>query len=277
MTKVKTISISGYKSLFKDKEISLCPLTILAGSNSGGKSSFMQPLLLIKQTLEASFDPGALLINGEHVKFDKLSQIFSDFPHGKKSNSFSICITGDKNDKVEIVYTKGKNDSIEIDKVVLNDENFKNVELKEGLATQNIIQNIIESLPNKMDDVKKILGDDVQWKIKRHKCFLSIEAEVLAKHSFGFGFSPCGSVEALCENILHLPGLRGNPERTYKRTSVGSHFPGLFQEYTASIIDKWKTSKLGKDKIRKLGEYLADLGLTSRVDTRKTMQLTLKS
>jgi predicted ATPase len=254
MAKVQAISISGYKSLFKDKQISLLPLTILAGSNSGGKSSFMQPLLLIKQTLESSFDPGTLLISGEHVKFDQLSQIFSDFPDGRKSDFFSISITNDKNGKVEVIYKKGKNDSIEIDKVVLNDENFQNAELREGIATQNIIESLQSE---ELNNVKEMFGDKVQWKIKRHKCFLWIEAEFSNKPSI------------LCQNILHLPGLRGNPERTYKRTFVDSHFPGLFQVYTASIIDKWKISKAGKDKIRKLGEYLTDLGLTSKVDTRK--------
>ncbi|SEH04159.1 AAA family ATPase [Candidatus Venteria ishoeyi] len=268
MTKIETISISGYKSLFKDKKISLCPLTILAGSNSGGKSSFMQPLLLIKQTLEASFDPGALLINGEHVKFNDINQILSNFLNKKKSKFFSINVTGEKDYKVEIIYKKSRGGSVEIDKIILNDEDFKSLELKEGPATSELIK----YLPDEMIEFSKVFGKNLKWVVKRHKCFLSIEAENKKKskqHGIGFRFAPCTSLEDLCQNILHLPGLRGNPERTYKRTSVGPRFPGLFQEYTASIIEKWKATKNGKDKIRKLGEYLTSLGLTSKVDTRK--------
>ena len=35
----------------------------------------MQPLLLLKQTLEAQYDPGPLLLNGPNVKFTSVGQI----------------------------------------------------------------------------------------------------------------------------------------------------------------------------------------------------------
>ena len=54
---ITAISVQGFKSLAKESRIEICPLTILAGANSSGKSSIMQPLLLMKQTLEASHDP----------------------------------------------------------------------------------------------------------------------------------------------------------------------------------------------------------------------------
>ena len=41
-----------------EQTIEIRPLTLLAGANSSGKSSMMQPLLLLKQTLEAPYDPG---------------------------------------------------------------------------------------------------------------------------------------------------------------------------------------------------------------------------
>jgi len=59
---VTAVSVGGYKSLAEERSIEIRPLTILAGANSSGKSSIMQPLLLLKQTLEATYDPGALLL-----------------------------------------------------------------------------------------------------------------------------------------------------------------------------------------------------------------------
>jgi predicted ATPase len=47
------LSVAGYKSLYQKQTVKVVPLTILAGANSSGKSSFMQPFLLMKQTLEA--------------------------------------------------------------------------------------------------------------------------------------------------------------------------------------------------------------------------------
>src|SRR5437763_1310294 len=63
------IWVAGYKSIVDEQRIEIRPLTILAGANSSGKSSIIQPLLLLKQTLEAAYDPGALLLNGPNVKF----------------------------------------------------------------------------------------------------------------------------------------------------------------------------------------------------------------
>jgi predicted ATPase len=62
---ITAISVRGYKSLYEECRLEIRPLTILAGANSSGKSSAMQPLLLLKQTAEALYKTPALLLNGE--------------------------------------------------------------------------------------------------------------------------------------------------------------------------------------------------------------------
>jgi len=59
---ITAITVRGFKSLYTESCVEIRPLTILAGANSSGKSSIMQPLLLLKQTLEAPYDPGPLLL-----------------------------------------------------------------------------------------------------------------------------------------------------------------------------------------------------------------------
>ncbi|MBK8041176.1 MAG: AAA family ATPase [Haliscomenobacter sp.] len=46
------ISIHNFKSITSVVNYELLPLTILSGTNSSGKSSFIQLLLLLKQTIE---------------------------------------------------------------------------------------------------------------------------------------------------------------------------------------------------------------------------------
>src|SRR5229473_1712071 len=72
---ITRITVGGFKSIVQEQSIEIKPLTILAGANSSGKSSIMQPLLLLKQTLEAAYDPGALLLNGPNVKFTSADQL----------------------------------------------------------------------------------------------------------------------------------------------------------------------------------------------------------
>ena len=47
------ISIKGFKSIHETREFSFLPLTMLTGINSSGKTSLIQSLLLLKQTLES--------------------------------------------------------------------------------------------------------------------------------------------------------------------------------------------------------------------------------
>src|SRR3954466_13563189 len=74
---ITEIQVAGFKSISEEQRIEIRPLTILAGANSSGKSSALQPLLLLKQTLEAPYDPGPLLLDGPHVHFTSADQLLT--------------------------------------------------------------------------------------------------------------------------------------------------------------------------------------------------------
>jgi hypothetical protein len=74
---ISRIAVAGFKSIDAEQHTDIAPLTLLAGANSAGKSSIMQPLLLWKQTLEAPFDPGSLLLNGPCVRFTSVDHCFA--------------------------------------------------------------------------------------------------------------------------------------------------------------------------------------------------------
>ena len=103
---ITEIAVQGFKSLYEESRIEIRPLTILAGANSSGKSSIMQPLLLMKQTLEAVYDPGTLLINGLNVKFTSGDQLFSKMI--SSNDFFLVTIITDKNCSIKIKFQKSK-------------------------------------------------------------------------------------------------------------------------------------------------------------------------
>ena len=79
---VKPPAIAGliverYRVFQRRTELEIGALTLLAGENSAGKSSLMQPLLLLKQTIEAPLDPGPLLLDGENVRLTSADQLFT--------------------------------------------------------------------------------------------------------------------------------------------------------------------------------------------------------
>src|SRR5438128_7014530 len=103
---ITTISVSGFKSIGPEQTIEVRPLTILAGANSSGKSSIMQPLLLLKQTLEATYDPGALLLNGPNVKFTSADQLLSQTSGGKITRIFHVGIEARGGSRVTTYFTR---------------------------------------------------------------------------------------------------------------------------------------------------------------------------
>ena len=52
----------------------------------------MQPLLMLKQTLEAPYDPGPLLIDGPNVQFTLAEQFLSKINGEERAEIFQIRI-----------------------------------------------------------------------------------------------------------------------------------------------------------------------------------------
>ena len=80
-TLVHSDSLRGSGNLFKRGAGTL----VLAGANSSGKSSAMQPLLLLKQTLASPVDPGVLNIAGPNVQFTQYDPPFSNVPATRRA------------------------------------------------------------------------------------------------------------------------------------------------------------------------------------------------
>ncbi len=68
-------------------------------------------------------------------------------------------------------------------------------------------------------------------------------------------------------DVIHLPGLRGNPERMYPVTAVGQTYPGTFESYAASLIDHWSSES--PETLKGLGDDLKTLGLTWKIDAKR--------
>ena len=257
---ITKIAVKGFKSIAEECEIDIRPLTILAGANSSGKSSIMQPLLMLKQTLEAPYDPGPLLIDGPNVQFTEAEQFLSTLSGGKRADRFQVRIGTHKSDvfnAVRTTFRKGKNG---IDIVEMTKENSGP---DKTLPTKSLTL-YPEMSP---EEIKSLDDQDPAFKnfdiVKRSRCFLYLGSQhsstSLYEVTYGFG--------AYIFNIIHLPGLRGNPARTRNLTNIGPLYPGTFDNYTASVIHQWQETK--DERLKKVADALYTLGLTGQVRTRK--------
>ena len=120
MEGITRITVGGFKSINQEHSIEIRPLTILAGANSSGKSSLMQPLLLLKQTLEATYDPGALMLNGPNVRFILVGQLLSHINERKVVDTFHVGL--EVRGKAEIVtyFIRSRDKGLDVEQTIYN-------------------------------------------------------------------------------------------------------------------------------------------------------------
>jgi len=271
------IRVEGFKSIHEMQTLDLAPVTVLAGPNSAGKSSMMQPLLLLKQTLEAPFDPGALLLTGENVKFTSADQMLFRCPGEECHREFAIELGARRFSWLRLAYICPPGEG-----VLLAEMRFR--EDAEGpehcLRPDMSSDETRAALPKHVVSVfekffKRKVGKSnkpLRWGVAPKRFYLAVTLENNRSSLAGLG----GDLDVLSlaesffrdiAGILHLPGLRGNPARSYPTTAVESDYPGTFERYVASVINHWQ--RTGDPRIADVGADLKTLGLTWKVEARK--------
>ncbi len=275
---ITRITVGGFKSIVQEQSIEIKPLTILAGANSSGKSSIMQPLLLLKQTLESTYDPGALLLNGPNVKFTLVNQLLSRTQEGKLVDTFHTGIDIDNQDSVRISFNQNKdNKGFDVKETEYGFDNNQ-FHVYVGMSIKEMRTNLLrylriihdsqgysKTLRELMSRTDEITASVIS-EVVRDRFFLTPGSLIIS--SSNDPIPTMTSIRNHVRKMIHLPGLRGNPERNYPATAVGFTFPGAFETYVASIIEQWQTDG-DKQKLAKLYNNLALLALTKKVVARR--------
>jgi predicted ATPase len=262
------LSIEGYKSIATKREMNFDGLTILSGANSSGKSSFMQPFLILKQTIESHYSSDSLTLDGENIKLTDSSQVMSKIPTYKKK-AFIISMKDDIS-TVEVEYRYKRNTGIIADKVTINNsKEFKNgFFLSWEMTSDQILNQLSASHFSNIEDFYKEEKIKAKWKVKRKKGFIYAELSPDTKKTpmLKMGIEPTQRLENLVARMIHVPGLRGNPERSYKLAATGQIYSGSFDKYVASIVAKWGSKSKKQDELIK---QLEELGLANNISASK--------
>ena len=269
---ITEIAVQGFKSLYEERRIAVRPLTILAGANNSGKSSIMQPLLMLKQTLDATYDPGPLKLDGPNVYFTSAEQFLSrrrsdrGIPIDPDGAEFTVGLAIQDDECIETAFQYQQGRGIDILKIQTSRwplfPLFPGIEI----SGEEIDEEMRESVPEEVAGV--LGGKDGITKIKtfRNRCFLGLDV-YFGNANFMDG-NPYTPFDEYVGALIHVPALRGNPRRTYETTSFGPEsrlqFPGTFEHYVASIVKYWQDTQDGR--LEKLGQALESLGLTWKVE-----------
>ncbi|HEX7180521.1 MAG TPA: AAA family ATPase [Thermoanaerobaculia bacterium] len=255
---ISGIVLKGFKSFADEELLEIRPLTLLAGANSSGKSSALQPLLLLKQTLEATYDPGPLLLDGPHVKFSAASQLLTTLGGRDASEEWEIGVEVGEGFRLTNVFRRRPDEKFD-----LVCTSYGAIDIQLGMTSREL-ENVVPILRK----FRESAPVEISWFVVRNRCFLEIAAEGEEVYYLsGSLFPPLTAVlDSTLRSLIHVPGLRGNLSRSYPTTAVEEHFPGTFEKYTASVIANWQES--GSNALARLNKTLGRLGLTHKITAR---------
>ncbi len=139
------ISIENFKSISALHNFKIKPFTVLSGINSSGKSSFIQLLLLLKQTVEKSSTDDIFSLDGKYYQVNNFQNlIYKKNTNNKISISFIFNKDEFKNSKEPILIIGNKID-ISISFGVKNKLPFLNtfnIDIETSISTKNPFLNI---------------------------------------------------------------------------------------------------------------------------------------
>ena len=271
---ITEIAVQGFKSLYDEQRIAVRPLTILAGANNSGKSSIMQPLLMMKQTLEATYDPGPLKLDGPNVYFTSADQFLSrrwserGVPLHLDEAEFTVGLEVQDDEWMATTFQYRKGRGIDIFEVYTSKWPFFPLRPEMDIYGENINEEIRKSMLEGIVGVAVGKTERIDRIVTfRNRCFLGVtvylEDTALIDHTRFNLFHQCVSL------AIHVPALRGNP-RAYSTTGTAfdlllpHRYEGTFEHYVASIIESWQNTQDGR--LAELGQALESLDLAWKVE-----------
>lgn len=262
---LSAIEVTGFKSHIKTSRVDFRGLTLLCGANSSGKSSVMQPLLLLKQTIDAlPYDYGALKLDGPNVAYTSPAQFMSSPARKGKVPTFALSLELGPDIGISAAYVMERD---EIDLLV----NVYRVGATEitlhpgGVASaEALAEGDMTSVPRQMLMSFARAGATTAGSVRadfpvaRSGAFLAPNVAPLR---------PVSVLQRHLSRLMHLPGLRGNPSRQYSMMAIGRGQPGHFHDRAAAVVASWEKSK--DARLKQLGDAMRQLGLTWKVSAKK--------
>ena len=245
----------------------------------------MQPLLMMKQTLDATYDPGPLKLDGPNVEFTSAVQFLTwrwmdDWPmhYGEEhigpeaslgygvNFTIRLGIQGGEWIASTFQYQPGRG----IDIIETRTSRWPDFPLHPDMdLSAGEISEVLREIVKKETPIP-VFGLDEITRIAtyRSRCFLGlgIHAGQFTNTSHLLHFPYQRSLNAL----IHVPALKDNA-RLYNSASsrhqLGLQYEGTFDHYVASTIESWQDSQ--DDRLEMLGQSLESLGLTWQIQARR--------
>lgn len=283
---LQSLFIQNFKKFNHGQKIELKPLTIICGRNSSGKSTILQSLLLMKQSISARNDDSlALSFSGPFI----IRNSIKDFYHIGNNNSGGTTFSFEYDD-FEVKFTfKARNNATftYVDKFSIyhDGKNYISLEYdtnnnKYILSNDSIISNIYSG---KIPEIFDIKSKEINFSmvglspycqlgnIKLPFSILAIENKKFEKDLSNIA-SAHNNLLAHLGAIRYLGPVRVAPQSLYVQYSDPKIDLGYNGENTAQLLWKMQDKPVSRgDKTfkEKINYYLELLGITQSISVEK--------
>ncbi|MDD5260150.1 MAG: AAA family ATPase [bacterium] len=139
---LKNISLNNFKGFKCLDHLNVKPITVLCGPNSCGKSSILQSILLMKQTLESQIPNQILLLNGRFVHLGSFENIlYQKNDNNKMSFEFIFTVT-----REDMLNKKGGHflPLVLLFREILSKENYSNKNAEHNVKLRVVLKPVNE-------------------------------------------------------------------------------------------------------------------------------------
>lgn len=258
---INEIRIERFKC-FKDVTIHLNKLSILAGANGTGKSSAIQPLVLLMQTIRKNrysrdiiFISKDMIFNGEALKLGSYEEIVNQFSRRLDGIEFTLSYGEAEKPLGDNTFKLGDDKRIRL-KI---DENTRNKFLGR-ICEMEISRGVIPIPGGEMVSKQKVDIENLIPIVDRDKTYIKKNKEIygLTKKLFDI------------TRIHYLSAERLGPRETYPGTYFEEHpWVGYKGEFTAQYLERFASKKVNEKFIKYTEEKILKSKKISNILSRQ--------
>jgi len=256
---IKRIGLTNFKCYREETAVSLAQVTLLTGANAKGKSTVLQAILMMRQSIEHDEDTNQLILNGNCVQLGAFNEIKNSYTPIQTPVKFTfIAADGDSEISLEYTFERNKEDDFVGD--------IQKLKIKTGTEPEK--EKLFEK--NNMPRLKKFIPVDGLINEKQLPVdFLKVHyiaADRLGPQKFyekkTMGkFINVGARGENVANVLHLKADDPVDERLY----LGKDALTLEQQ-----AEEWLREIFGDAKITLIGKEADSSILTLLLNSRPT-------
>lgn len=266
-----SVQLRNFKCIVDSGPLRLSPITVFAGANSSGKTSVIQAVLLVKQTVEARDYTVPLLVNGPYVQLGSYTSfVFRHRPDLKLGIEVEFSAPAQRKASTRPVVSS----HIRVSATFSYDKQRDLIILEESTVTRGgkSSGSVAISRTSDRQYIASIRFDthSISLKGSPYKFFdLIPDRQELAKlRELPYPvFAARWELELLAREIVYIGPLREFPRRVYVASGRSPEDVGLRGELAAEVL--WSSVQRQTEVLRRVKKAVDSLGIAKDVELKK--------